>query len=365
MRVVTLEAVPLNVPLVDPFVIANARLDTVRNVAVRAVLADGTEGWGEVGTLPPITAEDYDQAVDGVQRAAARIAGADPEDPALASLLRDELPTFASTRAGIEQACVDAVCRSRGVPLWRRFGDARAEVVTDITVPFCTPARAAELGALWRARGFTVLKLKVGGELGADLARIEAIGGTHPSAELVLDANEGWTADQALDAVRHLRSRGQRVLLLEQPVPRADLDGLARLTREAGVLVAADEACKSIDDVRRLARERQASAVNVKIAKSGVTEAVAMLRAAREAGLATMIGAMVETRIGTGFSAHVVAGMGGFTVIDLDTPWLMTADPVDDGPVLDGPRWILRDDVPGHGARPRRAPATDRGRPTG
>jgi L-alanine-DL-glutamate epimerase-like enolase superfamily enzyme len=353
----SIDGVPLLVPLVDPFVIANARLDTVRNLAVRVVLDDGTEGWGEVGTLPPITAESYDDAVAAVQSVAGWLPGLDPEDSAgIAERLAAALPRWAATRAGIEQACWDAVARSRGVPLWRRFGDARAEVVTDITVPICTVERAAELGALWLSRGFSTIKLKVGGDFDADLARIDAIGSTHPTAGLVLDANEGWSVEQTLEAVARVTRSRMHVVLLEQPVPRADLDGLARLTREAGAPVAADEACKSAADVERIGRERLASVVNVKIAKCGVHEAVRMMDAARRHGLGLMIGAMVETRIGTGFSAHVVAGRGGFLVVDLDTPWLMTADPVEGGPVLDGPRWRIDDAVPGHGARPRANP---------
>lgn len=349
-RIRSVETRPLHVPLVDPFVIANARLDTVRNVAVRVELDDGSVGWGEVGTLHPVTTERFEDALAGVALAAEHLVGTDPAG--VAPRLDDALPAFAATRAGIEQACVDARARAEGRPLHRWFGDAGAAVVTDVTLPIGTPERAGELAALWRSRGFDTLKVKVGLDLGEDLARLQAIGLAHPHAGLVLDANEGWTAEQALEAVRFLAGRGQRVVLLEQPVPRADLEGLARLTREAGVLVAADEACKTVDDVRRLAAERQASAINVKIAKSGVEGALALIRTARALGLQTMIGAMVETRIGTGFSAHLVAGLGGFVVVDLDTPWLMTADPIDGGPVLDGPVWRFDPAVPGHGAHP-------------
>ena len=63
-------------------------------------------------------------------------------------------------------------------------------------------------------------------------------------------------------------------------------------------------------------------------------------------------GPMVESRIGTGFSAHVVAGLGGFDVIDLDTPWLMARDPVAGGTTLDGPVWRVEGVTAGHGGRP-------------
>ncbi|MEQ1572004.1 MAG: enolase C-terminal domain-like protein, partial [Myxococcota bacterium] len=203
-----IEGVPLFVPLVDPFVLANARLDTVRNLAVRVVLSDGTEGWGEVGTLHPITEETWEQADAAVRGVGEWLPGRSLDLRALAHELHAAMPTFAATRAGIEQACWDAVAKAEGIPLHRRFGTSNAEVVTDVTVPICAPARAAELGALWRSRGFATIKLKVGGELGADLARMDAIWSTHPSAGLVLDANEGWSVDEAMVAVAHARSRG-------------------------------------------------------------------------------------------------------------------------------------------------------------
>jgi L-alanine-DL-glutamate epimerase-like enolase superfamily enzyme len=224
--------------------------------------------------------------------------------------------------------------------------------VTDVTVPICTVERATELVRRWRSAGFTTLKIKVGADFEADLARLTAICGVFPAAGLVIDANEGWTADQALSAVAACKGAGGRVVLLEQPVPRADLDALARLTRDSGVPVAADEACKTVADVERIGREKLASVVNVKIAKSGVRDTLAMLKAARKHGLGTMIGAMVETRIGTGFSAHLAAGLGGFDVIDLDTPWLMASDPVSGGTPLDGPRWRVDAVAAGHGGQP-------------
>jgi L-alanine-DL-glutamate epimerase-like enolase superfamily enzyme len=344
--------VPLRVPLVDPFILANARLDAVQNVAVRVVLESGIDGWGEIGTLHPITHETFDEATRAVDEAAEWLPGVDVSDVEhLAERLAAHLPHAAATRAGLEMACWEAAARTRGIPLFQRFGGLGAEVVTDITVPIVGPARAAELGALWKARGFTVLKLKVGSGVGPDLERIAAIRAGFPEARFVLDANEGWSADEALEVVRRAWAAGADVLLLEQPVPRGDLEGLARVNRESGVLVAADEAVRTVADVEEVARLGAASVVNVKIAKSGVLGAFQMLQTARRRGLGLMIGAMVETRIGTGFSAHLVAGMGGFTVVDLDTPWLMTEDPIVGGPTLDGSRWRLPD-LPGHGARP-------------
>ena len=358
-----LEAVPLKVGLVDPFVIANARLDRVENLAVRVALEDSageSSGWGEIATLYPVTTETYADAVAGVERAAGLCGEAIPDDAALAERLRGLLPRSGAVRAGIEMAWWDARARADGIPLFRRAGGGPQPppVMTDITLPIASPERTKTLAAHWRRLGFTTLKIKVGTDLGADLDRIAAVSEAHPSAQLVLDANEGWTVEIALEAMAYVRRHGIHVALLEQPVHRDDLESLARLTKEAGALVAADEAARSAADVRALAAGRVASAVNVKIAKCGVHEAIAMIEEARRHGLQTMIGAMVETRLGTGFSAHIAAGLGGFAVIDLDTSQLLADDPIAGGPALRGPRWSIDPGVAGHGM----APAADRQR---
>ncbi|MCB9686717.1 MAG: dipeptide epimerase [Alphaproteobacteria bacterium] len=346
---------PLEAPLHDPFVIANARLDHLRNVAVEVELDDGTVGVGEIAALPPITRETQREAEQAVERVGPTLAGLDPSDAeAVEERLRLALPELAATRAGIEQACWDAAARAAGQPLWRRFGATAHDVITDVTLPMVDPDRAATLATQWRERGFRTLKIKVGRNLHDDLARIGRVVEAHPSAGLVLDANEGWSVQDALTAVRATRRLGGRIALLEQPVPRDDLDALARLNRDAGVMVAADEAVHTEEDVARIASQRIASCINVKLAKSGVAGALRLIAAARREGLATMIGAMVESRIGTGFAAHLAAGLGGFTVVDLDTSLLLAEDPVLGGTVLDGPRWEVTGVDRGHGGGVRR-----------
>ena len=80
-----------------------------------------------------------------------------------------------------------------------------------------------------------MIKSKVGLDHAADVARLQAIGGGHPTCQLPLDANEGYDAPTALRLIRLLRSEGIEPVLFEQPVPREDWEGLGRVAREAGV----------------------------------------------------------------------------------------------------------------------------------
>ena len=125
--------------------------------------------------------------------------------------------------------------------------------------------------------------------------------------------------------------------MLEQPLVREDLDGLAAIRRETGIPVAADESVRSLVDARQVVAQRAADYVNIKIMKTGVMEAHEIALFTLASGLKLMIGGMVETRIAMGCSFSLVLGMKGFEVLDLDTPLLLDNDPVTGGYNYSGP----------------------------
>ncbi len=352
-KITHIEARALNAPLKAPFTIAGARLDAVRNVAVRLDLAGGASGWGEIPILPAVTPEDQPAALAASRRAAQAWTGRDALRwrPLLKELCR-LLPDTPTVRAGMEMALFDALARQWNIPLFAFFGGAADHVVTDITIPMCGPEEARRLAAAYRGLGFTTLKTKVGADPDADIERVAAIRAGHPTSDLILDANGGYNVTRTLAVLRTLRRKGLEPALLEQPVPREDRDGQARLVREAGVPVAADESCRSSEDAAGIARDRLAHVINIKLAKCGVAQALEIIAIARAAGLGLMIGGMVETRLAMGFSAHLAAGTGAFRWIDLDTPMLLAEDPVRHGYTVDGPRYQLGHITAGHGSEP-------------
>ena len=125
--------------------------------------------------------------------------------------------------------------------------------------------------------------------------------------------------------------------MLEQPLVREDLDGLAAIRRDTGIPVAADESVRSLVDARQVVAQQAADYVNIKIMKSGVMEAHEIALFTLASGLKLMIGGMVETRIAMGCSFSLVLGMKGFEVLDLDTPLLLDHDPVTGGYNYSGP----------------------------
>ncbi|KAA8542737.1 hypothetical protein F0562_023889 [Nyssa sinensis] len=349
------EGRPLNVPLISPFTIASSRLEKVENVAIRIELSNGCVGWGEAPILPFVTAEDQPTALGKAAEACKFL----QRSPAMTlSSVLGEIGgllaghEFASVRAGVEMALIDAVANSIGIPLSRLFGGVSNTITTDITIPIVTPAEAAELASKYHKQGFKTLKLKVGKNLNADIEVLQAIRVVHPDCLFILDANEGYTSKEAIQVLEKLHEMEVTPVLFEQPVHRDDWEGLAQVSHIAkgkyGVSVAADESCRSLVDVKKIVKGNLADVINIKLAKFGVLGALEIIEVARASGLDLMIGGMVETRLAMGFAGHLTAGLGCFKFVDLDTPLLLSEDPVLEGYEVMGPVYKFTN-ARGHG----------------
>uniref|UniRef100_A0A8R7TN31 Enolase C-terminal domain-containing protein n=2 Tax=Triticum urartu TaxID=4572 RepID=A0A8R7TN31_TRIUA len=145
---------------------------------------------------------------------------------------------------------------------------------------------------------------------------------------------------------------GVTPVLFEQPVHRDDWEGLHDVSIAAmekyRVAVAADESCRGLLDAQKIIHGNLAHVINIKPEKLGVLGALEVIDAARKAGIALMIGGMVETRIAMGFAGHLAAGLGCFSFIDLDTPLLLSEDPVYGGYEASGPVYKFKN-ARGHG----------------
>jgi len=331
MQLIELSASPLSVPLREPFVIATATMTHTRAVLVRAVvLHEGVRytGFGEAAALPPVTAEDQPDMLVSIAGASAALQGSQVSAQGIATALADVgLGPVAS--AGIECAVLDALARAHGLPLHRMLGSSvdMCPLVTDITLPIGDPAHLAELARGYEKAGFSVFKVKVGKHRADDARVLSALARAVPKAHVRLDANEGYTADDALRLLDEARSFGLVVECFEQPCARTRIDELARVTAEGGVPVVADESCRSLAELEAVALNRSAHAVNLKLVKfGGLGATLAVGRRAKELGLGLMAGAMVETRLGLTAMAHVVTALGGVDWVDLDTAFLLDDD---------------------------------------
>jgi len=341
---------PLNIPLHEPFTIATGRVTSVRNVLIRVTLADGTVGMGEAAPFPPSGGETQETTMAALEGMATLIEGQEAAHwRPLADRLTASFEHQAAARTGVEMAVFDALTRTWHMPLYQFFGGAETRLETDITIPIEAPEHMARLAQRYADQGAAVIKLKVGQELEDDIDRVLAVAEGAPDCDLILDGNQGFTPNEALDLISALSSEDVHPILFEQPVHRHDLEGLRFVTEHAGIPVAADESVHTAADALRVVRMGAASVVNIKIMKYGIVEALHVATVCRAAHIGLMVGAMMESRLSIATSAHLVAGLGGFRYVDLDTPMLLAEERFAGGYEQDGMTYILDQRAAGHG----------------
>ncbi|WP_227352740.1 dipeptide epimerase [Haladaptatus salinisoli] len=347
MRIERVSVEPLDLALREPFEISLGTQRHANNLLV-TVETDGATGYGEGSPLTPVTGETQAAALATARAAADLLDGrnlADYRD--LVSEVRATFPGMVSALFAVETAILDAYCRERGMPLSELFGGSPRTVTTDLTVPILPPDEARARAERAAAEGFDHLKVKTGTTVEDDVARVAAVRDGAPDAGLTVDANQGWTPKETARFADELESRGIDLSLVEQPVPAADVVGLARAREAVSVPVAADESVFTPEDAIRVVREDAADVINVKLGKSGLLAARDIAAVAEAANVELMVGCMLESAVGIHASAHVVAGVGSFSHVDLDGNLLLAEDvvPSERGPTIEV-------SGPGHGVVP-------------
>ncbi len=299
---------------------------------ITVTLADGSVGYGESAPFPPSIGESQETALAAAQGCAALIEGKDAAQwRTLSKLMRNVYFSQMTAIASMEMAMLDALTRSYGIPLFIFFGGASTSIETDMSIPMVTPEHGYELAKDVVARGIHCIKVKVGGDIRDDVARVEAIREGAPGLGLTLDANQGYTANEALLCLEALDDRDIRPLMMEQPVHKDDYEGLRYVTQQTSIPIAADESAYNAANVAHLIAMGAANVINIKLMKCGIVEALDIAAVCRATHTQLMIGAMIESRLATSAAAHFVAGLGGFRYIDLDTPMLLADDPFTGG----------------------------------
>ena len=294
-------------PIAGSFVISRGAKNEA--VVVVAELSDGVHrGRGEC-----VPYARYGESVAGVTAAletiGTAIAGGLDRDA-----LQSAMPPGAARNA-LDCAFWDLSAKRAGQPVYALIGLASPKpVTTAYTISLAAPQAMAQAAAHVAER--PLLKIKLGGS--EDAVCIAAVRRAAPRAELIVDANEGWTADNLTANLAACAQAG--VALIEQPLP-ADRDAvLARLPRV--VPICADESAHGTASLAALVGKYDT--VNIKLDKAGgLTEALVMAREAERLGLSLMVGCMVATSLAMA-PAMLLAQRA--RVVDLDGPLLLARD---------------------------------------
>ena len=338
-------------PLLRPFVTAARRTEAVDYVVVEVELSGGTVGQGSAAETVAVTGESaatIAAALEGPLRAA--VEGVTDSLTGLAGRAARALDGATSAKAALEVALHDAWAREAGLPLVELLGGRLGDgLMNDMTVSLEDPDVMADHAREAVAAGAQILKIKLGNDVELDRERLVAVVDAAPEARLRLDANQGWSPEEAITILTALTADGLPIELVEQPVPAANIEGLARVSAAVELPIMADEAVWSADDARRLLETGACDLLNIKLAKTGgLRAAIAIADLAREAGIECMLGSMMEPRISITAAAHLAIAHPAITMIDLDPPAWFATDLPRGGFVQDG-AWLRLSGGPGLG----------------
>ncbi len=350
MNITHTEIFRFSIPM-EPFVIATGTMVYAQNTLIRIHTDAGIHGVGECSAFPMIVGETQDTCLVLARDFARLWKGKDPL--AIGERLA-ELDAYIARNATIKSAfdiaLHDLAAKHAGLPLFRYLGGEIRPIVTDITVGIGSPEEMAEKALAFKMQGAGVLKVKLGKAPEADIARMRAIrAAVGPEMVIRIDANQGWSYDDAVRALQGLQPLG--IQFCEQPMRSFNDHLLPQLRSETAIPLMADESCYDHRDAQRLAVQGACDYINIKFAKSGgISEALRIQKVAANRGIACMIGGMLESRVALSAAAHFAYAAPNVQFFDMDTCLIgHLADPVVGGIRYDG-YGISVPDLPGIGA---------------
>ncbi len=339
MKIARIDVDEIFIPLARPFKTALRTVENVEDIIVRVTADSGETGYGEA---PPTA------VITGDTKGGIRCAIEEFIRPALLGMEIENLDGImhrlhtcmvknTSAKAAVDMAVYDLYAQRFGAPLYQMLGGCRDTVETDITISVNPVPQMIEDSLEAVRQGYRILKIKVGKEGLADVARIasirEAIGG---GIRLRVDANQGWTAKEAVHIITAMEEKGLNIDLVEQPVPAHDLDGMRAITKAVATPILADESVFSPEDAAEIIRTHAADLLNIKLMKTGgIWQALKICALAEIYGVECMIGCMLESKLAVSAAAHLAAAKRIITRADLDGPSLCRIDPYEGGPVYE------------------------------
>ncbi|MEO1004729.1 MAG: dipeptide epimerase [Cyanobacteria bacterium J06638_38] len=287
----------------------------------------GIEGWGEASPFSVNKNQTTNTAslLAELEQLIPQLEQFHPLQRQEIALKLRQLQVSSAVRAAVDMALYDWLGKKVGLPLWQLWGfNSDRLVPISVTIGISTPDAAVTRLQDWQnTLEVKLLKLKLGNPEGieADRAMVTAIRKAAPQTRLTVDANGGWSFDDAIAMSQWLAQQG--VEYLEQPLPVADDHQLAALAQKSPLPIFVDESCFTSADIPRLANS--VAGVNLKIMKTGgLTEAMRSIQVAQACGLKVMFGCYSDSSLANTAMAHL-APLADY--LDLDSHLNLIDDP--------------------------------------
>ncbi|MEX5305301.1 enolase C-terminal domain-like protein [Kocuria sp. CPCC 205258] len=308
MKIQRVEAIPYEIPYVTPLKFASGEVLTADHVLVRITTDDGVVGTADAPPRPYTYGETQKSIVAVVEDLfAPQLVGLDVLDrekvqAVLARTIHNE-----TAKGAVDIALWDVIGQALGQPVTKLLGGFTDSMRVSHMLGFKPAAELLDLALEIRdTYGITTFKLKTGRHplsLDVEAARVlrEGLG---EDAELYMDANRGWSANEAMEVLRRTDDLGLQ--FLEEPDDAREVLGRRRLVERSMIPIAADESAPTLGEAARELLTGGANLLALKTARSGFTEAAKIVGMAEGMGVDVYVGNQIDTQVGT--IASVVFG---------------------------------------------------------
>ena len=337
MKITHTEIYRFSIPM-EPFVIATGTMHFAQNVLIRIYTDAGIHGVGECSAFPMIVGETQETCLAMAKDFAQILKGKNPlEIPERMQDLLAYADHNATIKSAFDMALFDIAAKNAKLPLYQFLGGQKKTIETDMTIGIDTPEGMAQTALKYQKNGCRIIKIKLGKKVNEDIERVKQIrAAVGDEMILRLDANQGWSFDDALFALGELAD--QNIEFCEQPMRTWFDDQLPELNLNSPIKLMADESCYNHNDARKLINSQACEYINIKFSKSGgILEAQKIHEEALKHGVKCMIGSMLESRIALTANLHFALASPNVVFFDLDTCLLgHLVDPVVGGLTYDG-----------------------------
>ncbi|MGC9348487.1 MAG: mandelate racemase/muconate lactonizing enzyme family protein [Anaerolineae bacterium] len=351
MQIAHVETTPMDLRLRVPYRTAyhtEGPVEEISVIFVRIETRQGDVAWGCASFDPAITGETPASVKAACERCADRTRDLNPLNMAYAMAELEPLTEGCpSAMCAFDIAFHDLLGLATGQPLHRLLGGYRNRIQTSITVSVAPVDETVEMARDRAHLGFRILKIKGGLDAEEDVQRVRAVCGALPTIKVRLDADGGYTVEEAIDVARALNGR---IEMLEQPVaPEAGVSALRQVTEQSPVPILADQSVVGAASALEIAGHHAADGISIKLATSGgIAHARQMDAIARAAHLATMVGCVHEPALLIAAELAFALSSPAVQYGDLDGHFDLVGDPTRMG-FRHNEGWLIATDVPGLG----------------
>lgn len=334
MKIVNIKCIPITLRYRKPFTISGGVNLQASHVLVRVTTNEGIEGFGEACPMPAYGEETQESVVYIVEKYFSEIlSGKDPlQVEALLSRVRSSVRGHHFAKAAIDQALYDLSAKLLGLPLVSLLGGpCREGIEVGWSIGIDEPDKMAREAYEFKEKGCLSFKVKLSGNQQADIDRVMAVREAIGTANLRVDANQGYRYCDARRVFRRMEVFDLQYI--EQPLPSWDLEGHSQLRRVLDTPIMLDESCYTPEDGISAITHDAADIINIKVSKCGISGARKIAAIAEGAGIPCLVGSMIESGVGTAASLHfALACMQATLGSELVGPVLLDGDVVQDQP---------------------------------